>query len=112
MTSNFLCTLMGDVQELLYRAGLPVTLTHSLARDTLDNLAELPAEQALTGPIVRGDVQALKAQVATVKEIAPDILKTFVALAQANVNLARSGNRITGAQADEMSIILTEAHEA
>ena len=109
MSSNFVCTIMGDVHRLLETVGLPKALTHSLADDTLNNLAHLPAEQALSGPIVRGDTKAVQSQIEIIKAVIPDILDTFLSLARANIALALRGNRISRVKADEMIALLEKA---
>ena len=46
-------------------------------RATVENWAALGAEQALTGPVARGDEQTVAAQRAAIAERAPDLLELF-----------------------------------
>lgn len=109
ITSNFLVTLLGDVERLLAAADLPAGLTHSLARDTLENLRATSPERALTGPIVRADEEGLEEQVRTLTEIAPDLLARFASLAEGTIALALRGGRITTDQGAALRRILRDA---
>lgn len=66
--SNFSVTLAAYAQNLLAALDLDETLSRrlvcSLMRQTVDNLDRLPPEQALTGPIVRGDDGTVAAHLA------------------------------------------------
>jgi predicted short-subunit dehydrogenase-like oxidoreductase (DUF2520 family) len=50
----------------------------------LENWAARGAEQALTGPVARGDEATIARQRAAVQERAPDLLETFDALVAAS----------------------------
>ena len=60
----------------------------SLARGALSNLEELPAEQALTGPIVRGDVETIRLHLLTLE---PREQRLYRPLAQAVLDLVPFG---------------------
>jgi predicted short-subunit dehydrogenase-like oxidoreductase (DUF2520 family) len=53
----------------------------------VDNWARLGAEQALTGPIVRGDEETVARQRAAVEERAPDLLGLWDAMVGATREL-------------------------
>ena len=46
-------------------------------RQTVENIAELGPEEALTGPVARGDDATVAAQRAAVEEAAPELLDLF-----------------------------------
>ena len=46
-------------------------------RQTVENIAELGPEAALTGPVARGDEATVAAQRAAVEEAAPELLDLF-----------------------------------
>ena len=48
-----------------------------LVRQTVENVAELGPEAALTGPVARGDESTVAAQRAAVEETAPELLALF-----------------------------------
>jgi len=108
-TSNYLVTLMSDVQCILASAGLPHLLTQSLAADTLLNLGSMGPGRALTGPIARGDAQALESQIRTLRVVAPDLLTRFGALADGTIDLALTSGRITLDQSTKLRRILEAA---
>ena len=57
-------------------------------RAAVENWARLGAEDALTGPIARGDEATVARQRAAVEERAPDLLALFDALTDATRALA------------------------
>lgn len=109
MASNYLVTLLGDVHRLLSAVDLPPHLTDSLVEDTLENLQSSTPEQALTGPIVRADNDALVAQISTLIQIAPELLPRFIALAEGTIELAQRSGRIGAEESAGLRKILEEA---
>jgi len=59
IASNHLVALMGQVERLAADIGVPREAYLDLARSSLDNVAELGASAALTGPAARGDWETL-----------------------------------------------------
>jgi predicted short-subunit dehydrogenase-like oxidoreductase (DUF2520 family) len=55
IASNHLVALMGQVERLATEAGLPMGAFLDLARGSLDNVEDLGAAAALTGPVARRD---------------------------------------------------------
>jgi predicted short-subunit dehydrogenase-like oxidoreductase (DUF2520 family) len=64
VASNYLVTLIDFAQYLYKKAGVPddlaIKVMMPLIEGTLSNIKELGTEQALTGPIVRGDVPTIE----------------------------------------------------
>jgi predicted short-subunit dehydrogenase-like oxidoreductase (DUF2520 family) len=85
IASNFLVTLEWAAERVgpLDRAALA-----PLVRATVENWAAEGPEQALTGPIARGDEATVTRQRAAVQERAPDLAPLFDALADATRKLA------------------------
>jgi predicted short-subunit dehydrogenase-like oxidoreductase (DUF2520 family) len=81
VASNFLVTLQAAAEAIAAGAGLDRDdareLLMPLVRQTVENLAELGPEAALTGPIARGDETTVEAQRAAVEEAAPHLLDLF-----------------------------------
>ncbi|MEA2333010.1 MAG: hypothetical protein QOH58_3148 [Thermoleophilaceae bacterium] len=81
VASNFMVTLQAAAEQIAAGAGLEPQearmLLAPLLRRTLDNLAELGPERALTGPVARGDQATIDAQRAAVAEVAPHLLGLF-----------------------------------
>jgi predicted short-subunit dehydrogenase-like oxidoreductase (DUF2520 family) len=84
IAANFLVALEGQAERLAATAGVPRELLVPLARAALENWAANGAEQALTGPVARGDEATIARQRAAIAERAPDLLDTFDALVAAS----------------------------
>jgi predicted short-subunit dehydrogenase-like oxidoreductase (DUF2520 family) len=83
IASNFLVTLEGAAERLAVTAGVDRALLAPLVRAAVENWAARGAEDALTGPIARGDEETVARQRAAVEERAPDLLGLFDALTDA-----------------------------
>jgi predicted short-subunit dehydrogenase-like oxidoreductase (DUF2520 family) len=81
VASNFLVTLEAAAEAIASGAGLgredARALLIPLVRQTVENVAELGPEAALTGPIARGDEATVEAQRAAVDDAAPELLGLF-----------------------------------
>ena len=81
VASNFLVTLQEAAEAIAAGAGLDRgdarELLMPLVRQTLENVAELGPEAALTGPVARGDEATVQAQRAAVERAAPELLALF-----------------------------------
>ncbi len=89
IASNFLITLEAAAEQLASDAGIDRDLLVPLVRATVENWAALGAEQALTGPVARGDEQTVAAQRAAVQERTPELLELFDVLVDRTRALAR-----------------------
>lgn len=67
-----------------------------LLRQVLGNAETLGLEQALTGPIARGDAGILEAHLAFLARAAPAALPVYVALARAQLAVAERRGRLDG----------------
>ena len=85
--ANHLVTLVAQAMELLGAAGAddPAAILRPLLGAALDN-ALTDGDAALTGPIVRGDVNTVRAHLAEISATAPDTLPSYVALARATLD--------------------------
>jgi predicted short-subunit dehydrogenase-like oxidoreductase (DUF2520 family) len=92
IASNFLVTLQAAAEEVAAGAGLERdearALLVPLLRRTVENLAALGPERALTGPIARGDEATIAAQRAAVEDAAPQLLGLFDELVRHTRSLA------------------------
>jgi predicted short-subunit dehydrogenase-like oxidoreductase (DUF2520 family) len=81
IASNFLVTLKAAAETVAAGAGLDRedarALLMPLVRQTMENVERLGPEEALTGPIARGDEGTVAAQRAAVAETAPELLELF-----------------------------------
>ncbi len=92
VASNFLVTLLAAAERIAAGAGLEPgearELLLPLVRRTLDNVAALGPERALTGPVARGDEATVAAQRQAVAEVAPELLGLFDELLRQTRELA------------------------
>lgn len=87
MAANFLVTVEWAAARLLKTAGVAPSAVLPLARQALDNWADLgPA--ALTGPVARGDHGTVAAHRGAVAERTPDLLALFDELVRCTETLA------------------------
>jgi predicted short-subunit dehydrogenase-like oxidoreductase (DUF2520 family) len=88
VASNFLIVVEGLAERLARTAGLDREPLVALVRASAANWAALGAEEALTGPVARGDEETVARQRAAVAERAPADLALFDALVDATRRLA------------------------
>ena len=92
VASNFLVTLQAAAETIAAGAGLGPhearALLAPLVRQTVENIAELGPEEALTGPVARGDDATVATQRAAVEEAAPELLDLFDELVRRTHDLA------------------------
>jgi len=88
IAANFVTTLEGAAERLAATAGVERALLVPLVAAAVDNWARLGAEDALTGPIVRGDDETVARQRAAVQERVPELLEMWDALVGATRQLA------------------------
>ncbi|MCC5954353.1 MAG: DUF2520 domain-containing protein [Acidimicrobiia bacterium] len=60
IASNHLVVLLAQVERVAATAGVPLDAYLDLVRATVENVAELGPEAALTGPAARGDLATLE----------------------------------------------------
>jgi predicted short-subunit dehydrogenase-like oxidoreductase (DUF2520 family) len=97
VASNFTVTLLAAAERIAAGAGLSPAearlLLAPLVRRTVESVAELGPEQALTGPVARGDEATVDAQRRAVEESAPQLLDLFDELVRHTRSLA--GHEVT-----------------
>jgi predicted short-subunit dehydrogenase-like oxidoreductase (DUF2520 family) len=111
--ANHLVTLVAEAMEILSAAGAedPAATLRPLLTAALDNsLAQ--GDAALTGPIVRGDVETVRAHVTDLVANAPQTLPSYLAMAHATLDRAVTDGRLLPIRASKMLQVLAaaEAH--
>ncbi|MEX2557474.1 MAG: Rossmann-like and DUF2520 domain-containing protein [Actinomycetota bacterium] len=105
MASNFTVAIAGDAADLLGdRAMLAPLIAQSV-----ENVARLGADQALTGPIVRGDAGTVRKHLAALTVGAPKLIESYVANARRTLDRAVSSGRLDAATARAVAEALEEA---
>ncbi len=105
--ANHLVTLVSEAMEMLAAAGAddPAATLRPLLGAALDN-ALAAGDAALTGPIVRGDVNTVRAHLADLAAAAPQTLTSYVALARATLGRVVTDGRLLPIRAVAMRRVL------
>ena len=108
--ANHLVTLVAQAMDLLRASGAddPAGTLRPLLTAALDNALSY-GDAALTGPIVRGDVETVRAHLADVATTAPATLESYVAMARATANRAVLDGRLLPIRAAKLVGALNDA---
>jgi predicted short-subunit dehydrogenase-like oxidoreductase (DUF2520 family) len=108
--ANHLVTLVAQAMDLLRESGStdPAGTLRPLLSAALDNALSY-GDAALTGPIVRGDVETVRAHLADISVHAPSTLESYVAMARATANRAVADGRLLPIRAAKLVGILNDA---
>jgi predicted short-subunit dehydrogenase-like oxidoreductase (DUF2520 family) len=108
--ANHLVTLVAQAMDLLRASGAddPAGTLRPLLTAALDNALSY-GDAALTGPIVRGDVETVRAHLADVAATAPATLESYVAMARATANRAVLDGRLLPIRAAKLVGVLNDA---
>ena len=104
VASNFTVTLLGIVQEIMGQVGVgrddAMAMLLPLVEGTLRNVAASGPEEALTGPVARGDVETLRRHGLALREHLPHLVPTYAAMSLETVRLAVRAGTLTPERAD------------
>ncbi|MFO7577466.1 MAG: Rossmann-like and DUF2520 domain-containing protein [Pelovirga sp.] len=110
VASNYLVTLVSAAGQLLSACGIPAQaapqLLAPLLQATLENILSQGVEEALTGPIVRGDTGTLARHLAALELQAPELREFYCRLGEKTVQLARAAGRLNQAAGNEILTLL------
>ena len=108
--ANHLVTLVAQAMELLAASGAedPAATLRPLLTAALDN-ALAQGDAALTGPIVRGDVNTVSAHLRDIAENAPATVPSYVAMAKATADRAVLDGRLLPIRAARIVTLLDDA---
>ena len=122
IASNYLTTLLATVDEVLGSDGPRAAPRQSgeaetvgshiflpLIRETLDNIERSSPENALTGPVARGDVSTVRMHIDALRVSASHLLPLYAVLATETVRVAVRGRHLSPEVADEMLGLVSEA---
>jgi predicted short-subunit dehydrogenase-like oxidoreductase (DUF2520 family) len=110
MGANHLITLVNDAREVLSSAGVedPVRILAPLLTASLDNALRL-GDDALTGPVSRGDRQTVEAHVRALR--GTRYLQPYLAMAIRTMQRALQAGRLTQAQCADLLEGMEKAEE-
>ena len=108
--ANHLVTLVAQAMDLLRASGAtdPAATLRPLLSAALDNALSY-GDAALTGPIVRGDVNTVRAHLADIAESSPATLESYVVMARATANRAVLDGRLLPVRAAKIVGVLNDA---
>ena len=101
--ANHVTTLVAEAMDLLDRAGIaePHRVLAPLMQAALDNALRM-GDAALTGPVSRGDVGTVGDHLDALARVAPEIRRTYVALARATALRALDSGRLRPSAAEPL----------
>ncbi len=108
--ANHLVTLVAQAMDLLRDSGAedPAGTLRPLLTAALDNALSL-GDAALTGPVVRGDVETVRAHLADIAESSPESLASYVAMARATASRSVVDGRLLPVRAAALVGVLDDA---
>ena len=120
IASNYLVTLLASARNLLIDCGIEpdqaIPLLQPLVQASLENVKNLGPEQALTGPIVRGDIGTVTHHIQALKKDAPELLQTYLWMGDLTTTHSKNSRRLASESAIAMhnlfSIEINEQIEA
>lgn len=92
--ANFTLAALAMSQRLFEAAGVDFEAAAPLIRGVIDNALAMGPEQALTGPVARGDVGTVRAQLAAVRALSADLAEDFSAMVRATARVAGTSSEI------------------
>jgi predicted short-subunit dehydrogenase-like oxidoreductase (DUF2520 family) len=107
---NYLASLIEVALRAHEKAGIPrkasLEAFEPMVRETVDAIFGKGPEKALTGPVSRGDVAAVRRQLAMVRDWDPAIGELYRGLGLIAVALAETDRRLDAARAAELRAVL------
>jgi predicted short-subunit dehydrogenase-like oxidoreductase (DUF2520 family) len=110
--ANHLVTLVAQSMEVLRKAGAidPAAMLRPLLTAALDN-ALAYGDAALTGPIVRGDLETVRSHLRSLLVSSPIALESYVVLARATAHRAVASGQLEPRRAAPMLELLDDAQD-
>jgi predicted short-subunit dehydrogenase-like oxidoreductase (DUF2520 family) len=97
IASNYLVALLDLAQQALGSFDGPADALEvllPLVQGTLANVMQAGAENALTGPIVRGDIETVRSHCLALRKQHPHLLPAYAVLGVATVDVALRSGRL------------------
>ena len=108
--ANHLVTLVTESCDLLHTAGAdnPARMLSPLLFAALDNALRL-GDAGLTGPVARGDVGTVAEHLDALRDVAPEALAVYVALARLTADRALAAGLLAAPDAERLLGVLSGA---
>lgn len=111
VSSNYLVTLVSLSSEILAGCGLPkedaFKMMAPLIRGTLESLTWQTPEQALTGPVARGDSATIKSHLSELEEQLPHLIPVYKSMAAETLRVAVRKGTVSSSESANLMKILT-----
>lgn len=91
-SANYVIAALAVGESLFTAAGVDGAVARPLVEAVVANAFDLGPSRALTGPIARGDISTVEAQLAAIAQADPDLLEHFKAMGRATASLAHAGS--------------------
>jgi predicted short-subunit dehydrogenase-like oxidoreductase (DUF2520 family) len=107
--ANHLTTLVAESMDLLRRCGVedPAKMLGPLLGAALDNVLR-SGDAALTGPVARGDAGTVAAHIAELRQVSPQALGAYVAMARLTADRALAAGLLRPEAAEALLDVLAE----
>jgi predicted short-subunit dehydrogenase-like oxidoreductase (DUF2520 family) len=110
VASNYMVTVIVVARQIMSACGFSEEeafhLLTPLLRGTGKNLGALGPEQALTGPIARGDIKTIACHLQALADLDPDLQEIYRVLGRKTVEVARKKGTLNREKAEEILRIL------
>jgi predicted short-subunit dehydrogenase-like oxidoreductase (DUF2520 family) len=108
--ANHLVTLVVQAADLLGQAGVPdpARMLTPLLGAALDNALRL-GDAGLTGPVARADADTVASHIAALREVSPEALRAYVALARLTADRALAAGILDPPAAQRLLDVLAGA---
>ncbi len=105
--ANHLVTLVAQTLDLLAHAGVadPAGLVRPLLSAALDNVLQM-GDEALTGPVARGDAGTVAAHLEVLSHAAPEARAAYIAMARLTADRALAAGRLDPERAESLLDVL------
>jgi len=111
VASNYLVTLQGMAFRLLEAAGISAEdafdVLGPLIEGTVSNIRKNGIANALTGPIVRGDVETVQEHINAMTEQTPALVPLYKLLGRYTVDVADARGSLSRSVSDQLKDLLT-----
>lgn len=111
VASNFLVTLLDLALKLIGAAGITApdafNVLKPLIEGTLSNIEKVGIPEALTGPIVRGDVETVVGHLSEIESKTPELLNLYKALGSHTINVATAKGTLSESTAEQLKNLLS-----
>ena len=106
MACNYLTTLLDAAADLAQQAGIEretfLTAAGPIIRATVDNVAEMGPQGALTGPVARGDVETVRGHLRAIAPCQASVRVAYRAMGILTTDLAQRAGSIDAETAGDL----------